>query len=249
VWIPAAGSRITFERCAKHHYTYQTLFSPRKAMLRNINAFREVTRRFGYEADPKQIAAVLFVHVAETDAQARREAEPHLRWVFQNMIRANQYDAFPPGHFSPESLRGFLTGGGYRNRDIGDMSYDELLDEGWALLGSPETVTDQLQSLVDELGAGRVVHIADNGAMPNWMVRKSLTLMAEQVIPKFRAPGAKPIWAIEDPRPAPTHAELGAHMSENPAPAEAEVVMPDGDRADLYTAHVADVPEPRPAAS
>jgi alkanesulfonate monooxygenase SsuD/methylene tetrahydromethanopterin reductase-like flavin-dependent oxidoreductase (luciferase family) len=243
VWIPAAGSKITFERCARHKYTYQTLFAPRKSMIRSIGSFREITEQFGYKADPKQVAVVLFVHVAETDAQARLEAEPHLRWVFQNMIRANQYDAFPPGHFSPESLRGFLKGGGYRNRDIGDMTYDELVEEGWALIGSPETVTDQLTELVDELGAGRVVHIADNGAMPNWMIRKSLTLMAEQVIPRFRGPGGKPIWAIEDSRPAPTHTQLGAHEAEHAALAEAEVVMPDGERQDLYTAHVADVRE------
>jgi alkanesulfonate monooxygenase SsuD/methylene tetrahydromethanopterin reductase-like flavin-dependent oxidoreductase (luciferase family) len=214
-------------------------------MLRNIKAFREITEEHGYKAEPNQVAAVLFVHVAETDAQARLEAEPHLRWVFQNMIRANQYDAFPPGHFSPESLRGFLKGGGYRNRDIGDMTYEELLDEGWALLGSPETVADQLQDLADELGAGRVVHIADNGAMPNWMVRKSLTLMAEQVIPRFRGPGGKPIWALADPRPVPTHAELGAHMADQPPLAHPEVVMPDGERADLRIAHVADVDSAR----
>jgi alkanesulfonate monooxygenase SsuD/methylene tetrahydromethanopterin reductase-like flavin-dependent oxidoreductase (luciferase family) len=249
IWVPAAGSRITFERCARHHYTYQTLFAPRKSMLRSIKAFREITEQYGYQADPRQVAVVLFVHVAETDAQARVEAEPHLRWVFQNMIRANQYDAFPPGHFSPESLRGFLKGGGYRNRDIGDMTYDELLDEGWALLGSPETVTEQLEQLVDELGAGRVVHIADNGAMPNWMVRKSLTLMAEQVIPHFRDPGGRPTWAVEDARPAPTHAQLGAYMSEHAALATPEVVMPDGERADLRTAHIAHVRDAKPAPS
>jgi len=168
--------------------------------------------------------------------------------VFQNMVRANQYDAFPPGHFSPESLRGFLKGGGYRDRDIGDLTYEELVDEGWALIGSPETVSEQLQGLADELGAGRVVHIADNGAMPNWMVRKSLTLMAEQVIPRFRAPGARPVWAIEDPRPAPTHSQLGAHMGEHPASAVPEVVMPDGERVDLTTAHVAGARDSLPAA-
>jgi hypothetical protein len=166
--------------------------------------------------------------------------------VFQNMIRANSYDAFPPGHFSPESLRGFLKGGGYRNRDIGDMTYEELVDEGWALIGSPSTVAEQLRSLVDELGAGRVVHIADNGAMPNWMVRKSLTLMAEQVIPHFRTAGAKPIGEIEDPRPAPTHAQLGAHLAEHEALAQPELLTPDGERADLRVAHVAESP-PREA--
>jgi len=239
-WLPAAGSRLTFERCARHRYTYQTLFSPRKVLQRNVGAFRKVAEESeGYTPAPNQIAAVLFVHVAETDAQARLEAEPHLLWVFQNMIRANRYDAFPPGHFSPESLRGFMTGGGYRDRDIGDMTYDELVAEGWGLIGSPETVSEQLEQLVDELGAGRIVVIADNGAMPNWMVRKSMTLMAEQVIPRFRPPGAAPVWAREEQRVVPTHAQLGGDLLERELPAHQEAVMPDGDRVDVTTAHAA----------
>jgi alkanesulfonate monooxygenase SsuD/methylene tetrahydromethanopterin reductase-like flavin-dependent oxidoreductase (luciferase family) len=238
-WIPAAGSRVTFERCAQHHYTYQTLFSPRKALKRNIDGFRRVCEEHGYTADPKQVVSVLFVHVAETDAQARLEAEPHLRWVFQNMIRANQYDAFPPGHFSPESLRGFMTAGGYRDRDIGDMTYEEIIEEGWGVVGSPDTVSEQLEEIIDDLGAGRVVVIADNGAMPNWMVRKSMTLMAEQVIPRFRPAGGAPVWAREDPRPVPTHAQLGADLRARELPAHPEAVMPDGARIDVTTGHVA----------
>lgn len=246
MWIPAAGSRITFERCARHRYTYQTLFSPRKALLRSVTAFRETCQKHGYEASPKQIASVLFVHVAETDKQARLEAEPHLRWVFQNMIRANQYDAFPPGHFSVESLRGFMSGGGYRNRDIGDMTYEEIVDEGWGVIGSPETVCEQLEGIVDELGSGRIIAIADNGAMPNWMVRKSMTLMAEQVIPRFRPPGGQPIWARQDQRVAPTHAELGSAVLDRDPRAHPVAEMPDGSRIDVRTGHVADLRETPP---
>lgn len=241
VWIPAAGSKITFQKCAEHRYTYQTLFSPRKAMARNIKAFREETQRHGYEADPKQIAAVLFIHVAESDRQARIEAEPHLMWVFQNANRTPAHDAFPPGHFSVDSLRGFLAGGGYRAKDIGELTYDELVDEGWVVIGSPESVVAQLEQLVDELGAGRIVHIADFGAMPNWLIRKSLTLMAEQVIPKFRSPGGKPIWA-SDLRPAPTHAELGARLAEPEAIPQAR--MPDAGVIDVRTGHVDDLRTP-----
>jgi alkanesulfonate monooxygenase SsuD/methylene tetrahydromethanopterin reductase-like flavin-dependent oxidoreductase (luciferase family) len=242
VWIPAAGSKITLEKCAEHHYTYQTLFAPRKQMLRGIKTFRETTQRFGYEADPNQLAVVLFIHVAESDAQARLEAEPHLMWVFQNANRAPMHDAFPPGHFSVDSLRGFLSAGGYRSRDIGDLTYDELQDEGWVIIGSPETVARKLEETSQELGAGRVVYISDFGAMPNWMMRKSLTMFAEEVMPKFRAEGAQPVWAVHDQRPAGTFSELGARIGEPPAVPQARVegvgVL------DVRTAHVADLREP-----
>jgi alkanesulfonate monooxygenase SsuD/methylene tetrahydromethanopterin reductase-like flavin-dependent oxidoreductase (luciferase family) len=240
VWIPAAGSKITLEKCAEHHYTYQALFSPRKVLIRNVNTFREAASKHGYEPDPRQVAAVSFIHVAESDKQAKLEAEAHLMFLFQNLNRSPKHDAFPPGHFSVQSLRGFMLGGGYRDRDMGKMTYDELLDEDWAIVGSPATVREKLEALVSDLGAGRIVHAADFGAMPNWMVRKSLTLMAEEVIPHFREDG-KPVWA-QDPRPAPTIAEMAAKAAPPEATPQARV---QGEGVlEVRTAHVADLRDP-----
>lgn len=234
IWIPAAGSKITLERAAEHKYTYQALFSPRKVLKKNIQTFRDAASKFGYTPGPDQIAQVLFIHVAETDAQARLEAEPHLLWLFQNINRSQQYDAFPPGHFSVDSIRAAMTGGGYRDRDIGKMTFDELNEQGWAIVGSASTVRQKLAELVDELGSGKIIHVADFGAMPNWMVRKSLTLMAEEVIPHFRDAGGLPVWAKSE-LPSATHAQYGA----NSKPVAVEPVFEvDGRRVDLRTAHL-----------
>ncbi|HWT91361.1 MAG TPA: LLM class flavin-dependent oxidoreductase [Solirubrobacteraceae bacterium] len=243
VWIPGAGSKVTLERCARHRYTYQALFSPRKALKRNVAVFHQIAEEeYGYTPSHKQVAVVLFIHVAETDAQARLEAEPHLMYLMQNLNRAPMHDAFPPGHFSKESLRGFMTKGGYRAKDIGTMTVEDVMEEGWGIIGSPETVAEQIQQVVEDLGAGKIIHVADFGAMPNWLVRKSLTLMAEEVIPRFRGPSGKPIWAIEDPRPVSTHTEYGARKTEPEAIPEARV--PGVGVLDVRTAHVAELRTP-----
>lgn len=242
VWIPAAGSKITLEKCAEHHYTYQALFSPRKALKRNVATFRQAAEKFGYVPGPDQVAAVIFIHVAETDAQARLEAEPHLMFLMQNLNRSRQVDAFPPGHFSVSSLRGFMTQGGYRDKDISEMTFESTLEEGWAVIGSPSTVVDQLHQVAGELGAGKIIHIADFGAMPNWMIRKSLTLMAEEVIPQFRGPGGRPVWAERDPRVAPTHAEYGAVKTEPEKVPQARV--PGIGVVDVRGAHVDELRKP-----
>lgn len=239
VWIPGAGSKLTLERCARHGYTYQALFSPRKALIRNVTVFRQLAEELGKEAPPSQVAAVVFIHVAETDAQARLEAEPHLLYLMQNLNRAPRHEAFPPGHFSVESLRGFMTKGGYRDKDIGLMTMEDVVEEGWGLVGSPQTVIDGLGQLIDDLGCGKIIHVADFGAMPNWLVRKSLTLMAEEVIPHFRDPGGKPIWAIEDPRPISTHTEFGAQRREPKAVPEARIHG--HGVVDVRTAHIAEL--------
>ncbi|HEX4862762.1 MAG TPA: LLM class flavin-dependent oxidoreductase [Acidimicrobiales bacterium] len=239
IWVPATGSKATYELCAENKYTYQVVFAPRAFLRRNIQNFKDACERRGYTPDPKQIALVIHTHVAETDEQARLEAEPHLLWCFQHLLRSPFEDAFPPGIFTKESLRGFMESG-YRSKEIGSMSYEELLDERWAIIGSPETVTEMLEEVAAEHGAGRIVCVVDDGAKPNWMLRKSLTLMAEEVIPRFRKAGGKPSWAIDDPRPVPTHAELGAATLGTEPRATAEVLMPDGHRLEMRRAHLAE---------
>jgi hypothetical protein len=44
------------------------------------------------------------------------------------------------------------------------------------------------------LGAG-----GHMGSMPHWLVMKNTQLMAEEVIPHFRAPDGKPSWMREEP--------------------------------------------------
>ncbi|MDF2050424.1 LLM class flavin-dependent oxidoreductase [Arthrobacter sp. Cr_A7] len=243
IWIPAAGSRITLEKAAEFGYVYQGLFVPRKALAKNIATFREATEKFGYKANDSQIALVLFIHVAETDEQARREAEPHLLSLFQNINRSPQHDAFPPGHFSVESLRAALTGGGYRDRDISKLSFEEIEQMGWSVVGSPETVREKLEETIKTLGVGKIIHVADLGSAPNWMIRKSLTLMAEQVIPYFRGADGLPVWAKTE-LPNSTHTGFGAYALKTPPLVPAQVDMPGVGIVDTQRAHVEELRVP-----
>ncbi|MBB4662159.1 LLM class flavin-dependent oxidoreductase [Conexibacter arvalis] len=221
IFIPAAGSRETLELTAKHRYTYQAVLNPRAALKRNCDLFRELCEQNGYEADPRQISVNLFVHVAETDEQARREVEPHIMWLMQNFFRSTFQDSFPPGHVSLRSLRGMVDGG-YRSKPPAEMTWDDLVRERWIVVGSPETVAAGIEEIVDELGAGRVCLSANNGTEPLWMIHKSLTLFAEQVLPRFRPKGAAPTWARE-PQPIPrTRAELAVRSQPRRQP-QAEI--------------------------
>ena len=125
-----------------------------------------------------------------------------------------------------------------------EMSYDQLIDEKWIIVGSPETVIESLSELTDELGAGRVVFSGELGAMPKWMAMKNMEIMAEQVIPHFRAPDGKPVWAREE-RPAPhTRTELVAQHGK-PRPPLAR--LDDVGLVDTSVAHVPELREGVPA--
>jgi alkanesulfonate monooxygenase SsuD/methylene tetrahydromethanopterin reductase-like flavin-dependent oxidoreductase (luciferase family) len=235
-WIPASGSRESQIEAARGHHTYMLFLNGRAGVKRNAEAFRQVARdEFGYEPPPRQLALVIYVYVAETDAQARKEFEPHLLWFHQNVLGGTFEEYVPPGSTTVGSLKKRLdASSGFQSRPE-TLSYEDLLREGLAIVGSPETVTAELERYVDEVGAGQIVVYAD-GTAPEWMVHKSMDLFAREVMPKFRPPGGRPFWADERPAGFETISEAGARL---PAPPVRPLTrMGDGELVDTYTAHI-----------
>ncbi len=62
--------------------------------------------------------------------------------------------------------------------------YDELLDAGLLLAGTPDEVAARLDR-VAELGVDHVLLLANFGAMPHELVAASLTRFAHEVMPRF----------------------------------------------------------------
>jgi alkanesulfonate monooxygenase SsuD/methylene tetrahydromethanopterin reductase-like flavin-dependent oxidoreductase (luciferase family) len=216
IWLPGAASLETIEAAAKHRYTFMQVFSPRAALARAAKGYYEAAETFGYKADPRQIAATVQLYVAETDKQARREAEPHVMWYFRNGLKTPVYHLTPPGYMSKRSLEHVLKSGSHGAVNMWEMTWEQLVEEKWIVVGSPETVIESLEELSDELGAGRLVFSCELGTMPKWMALKNMEIIAEQVIPHFRGPDGKPVWALEE-RPAPfTRTELAAQKGRPP---------------------------------
>ena len=103
------------------------------------------------------------------------------------------YQHFPPGYVSPRSLRGMLEGRAkFGMKDHWELTYEELVDEQYIIVGSPDTVSEKLAIYAEECGAG--VHVGASmqvGDMPNWKVVKNMTLFAEEVMPNFRPAGQR----------------------------------------------------------
>ncbi len=109
VWLPGVSSLETIEAAARNRYTFMQVFSPRSALARACRMYREAAEGFGYKAHPNQLAATAMIYVAETDEQARREAEPHIMWFVRNGLKTPTYHLLPPGYTSTRSLRSILT--------------------------------------------------------------------------------------------------------------------------------------------
>ena len=61
--------------------------------------------------------------------------------------------------------------------------------------GSPETVSEILARRFDEMGYGNLVCMLQFGTLPGELTEKSMTLFANEVMPRLRHLGEAPIAA------------------------------------------------------
>jgi alkanesulfonate monooxygenase SsuD/methylene tetrahydromethanopterin reductase-like flavin-dependent oxidoreductase (luciferase family) len=221
IWLPGVGSLETIEETAKRRYTFMQVYSPRWLLTKALKMYRQLAEeKFGYEPSPHQMGAAIPTYVAETDEQAHREARPHLTWLFRNGLQHPAYFAFPPGSMSVRSYRNFVgTLIEHGIKPLHELTYEDLIEQEYVIVGSPETVIEQLERFQADSGAGVIVGAGGQwGAMPNWMVMKNMQIMAESVMPHFRGGDGKPIWARQEQLVPTTVSEHAATVKPALAP-------------------------------
>ncbi|MCZ2849908.1 LLM class flavin-dependent oxidoreductase [Modestobacter sp. VKM Ac-2978] len=240
ILILGGGSQETLELVADKRYGYQSVgLNSMASIAKTMGRFRDLCRQRGYEADRRQIWASVNIHVAETDEQARLEAEAHALWLGQNFFRSHFHDNFPPGYLSQPSMRGVL-GGGYRSKSTAKAAFDAAVESGNLIVGSPDTVAAGMERLFAEMDPGRVLLDPLGDTKPAWLVNKTLSLFAEEVLPRLREGGVPPgqhtkLAGYE------SLAEYGARKDRTlPAPT---VTLGDG-LIDASTSHVASLRQP-----
>lgn len=187
IWIPGSGSQETIDWVAEKRYTYMVLptLAPYAVRAHTAQLFREACERAGYTARHDQIGWGIGVYVAETDAQAVAEYEPHFWYYARNLLRNRDTFNAPPGHSSVRSALGALE----RRRGARPGSYstwEEIDRAGYVVVGSPATVRDRLKEIATATGLGTLVPNFSVGNVPHQLTRKSMQLFASEVMPALR---------------------------------------------------------------
>ena len=183
IWIPGAGSLETIELVAQRRFAYMGIpYFHFDVFRRVFDQFREACHKAGYEAAPEQMGWGVPIYVAETDKQARADFEPHLWYFVRNLLKG--IFLAPPGYTSAKSAMAIL-----RNRDkflAEKTTWDEIESGVYAIVGSPTTVRQKLADYQKQLGCGVVLTGCQIGSMPHEMARKSMALLAREVLPYVR---------------------------------------------------------------
>jgi alkanesulfonate monooxygenase SsuD/methylene tetrahydromethanopterin reductase-like flavin-dependent oxidoreductase (luciferase family) len=140
--------------------------------------YREVQIAHGHPPVPR-LYLMREIYVAETDAQARAEAEPYLLRYWDLW---NRYTQFTQSGKLPDSYDFWRR----QAPMLHAMSFDEIVARDMVILGSPETVANTIRRLAGQVDLMGLAMIFKLGAMPYEMVERSMRLFGEGVMPGIR---------------------------------------------------------------
>ena len=164
IWMPSQGSQETIEFAAERRYPYMQVFSPFESMKKILNLYKEEAEKCGYPAPPEQLGWAVPIYVAETDEQAWAEAEKHLSFLFNKLLRRPGPQFFPPGYLTDKSMARILAA--KADKMAGDRKPRELDEKGVIIVGSTDTVRERLAEYHKEAGFGLLVTLLHFGSLP-----------------------------------------------------------------------------------
>jgi alkanesulfonate monooxygenase SsuD/methylene tetrahydromethanopterin reductase-like flavin-dependent oxidoreductase (luciferase family) len=194
IWIPGAGSLETVEFVAKKRYAYMGIpYFHISVFDRQFRMFRDACEREGYTASPAQAGWLEPIYVAETDEQARAEYEPHFWYWARKLLPGIEIS--PPGYTSLRSMENILKGRGQFAMAL--RTWEQVVEGRYAVVGSPDTVYEQLVEAIERLGTGNLLGLFQLGTLPADLTRRNLELVAAEVLPRLKArfPDDAPILA------------------------------------------------------
>jgi alkanesulfonate monooxygenase SsuD/methylene tetrahydromethanopterin reductase-like flavin-dependent oxidoreductase (luciferase family) len=190
VWV-AARSAESIEWCVERHIPTAQVYQTTAQIEDTFGYYRQVAERNGWEAGAEQFVLCRHIFVGESDAGARRLAEPAIRYFFSLQARGFN-EAINARAADQQRLREALNSARSfdyfreENRariDFSTLGWDELIESGYLIAGSPESVRRQLGSQMTAAGAGHFMGMFHIGNLAHADVIASLERFRDEVMP------------------------------------------------------------------
>src|SRR5215510_1503728 len=122
------------------------------------------------------------IYLGDDSAQIRQECEPYLLNFIASVRKPLELISQ-----SKEELEraGYGMYAGEEIRSLTKLSYDELVEQEFAFVGSPAQVIDKIGWLQDKAGISEFDILANYGGMAHWQSLKQQELFARHVMPAF----------------------------------------------------------------
>lgn len=192
VWA-AVHSDAAIEFAAKNNFHVAQNLDTDEVVARKFANYREIWKSCGHPGPMPRVFLMRQVHVAETDDKAHAQA--------RQFIASREGGAVPVGGGPIAKTR---IGWGTHQRGMGRdserpddkargevmrqaaTSYEFNIDQGLAVVGSPETVRRRLEEGKKRIGYDIFCGNFAIGNMSDEMTAESIRLFGEQVVPAFK---------------------------------------------------------------
>jgi alkanesulfonate monooxygenase SsuD/methylene tetrahydromethanopterin reductase-like flavin-dependent oxidoreductase (luciferase family) len=197
VWLTGIGNPGTMQIALDHDFgfNYFSWFGIKATGPRVFDRFWQLVGKQGLPPNPYRLGLMQVIGVAETDLEAVRIFKPHVEYLFHKGPGAIKAEHLAiPGTIGLHGLHALM-------RDASDLgiadklrsvSFDELVDMGSVIVGSPKTVVERIVEVVRRFRVGNLHLMLQFGSMPRQLARDNIQLAATAVLPSL-----KDLWTDE----------------------------------------------------
>ncbi|MCY4387567.1 MAG: LLM class flavin-dependent oxidoreductase [Desulfurellaceae bacterium] len=189
IYIPGGGSVETWDFCLDNDYNYSYLsFTGYLRGKKLLDGYWDRVAARGKDESPYRAAFAQTICVADTDQQAEEMYAEHVNYFYNRCLHVHSGFADAPGYRTIKTIKADVLNALSEEMQslFPNLTWKELVDEGYIIAGSPATVRERMEDLIKSLRVGHIFCLIHIGNMPDWKTRYSTKLFAEQVMPHLR---------------------------------------------------------------
>lgn len=189
IYIPGGGSVETWDFCLDNDYNYSYLsFTGYLRGKKLLDGYWDRVAARGKDESPYRAAFAQTICVADTDQQAEEMYAEHVNYFYNRCLHVYGGFADAPGYRTIKTLKADVLNAMSEEMQnlFPNLTWKELVDDGYIIAGSPATVRERMEDLIKSLRVGHIFCLIHIGNMPDWKTRYSTKLFAEQVMPHLR---------------------------------------------------------------
>jgi alkanesulfonate monooxygenase SsuD/methylene tetrahydromethanopterin reductase-like flavin-dependent oxidoreductase (luciferase family) len=150
--------------------------------------------RLGKDRNPYRAGFLQFVGVAESRDEALRLYREPAEYFYNRCLHVDARFARPPGYASEATMRARVTSqvaqaalrAGTSNAFFSGVSMEQIVEQGYVIVGSPDEVAEQLRRVVHDLRVGHLMLLLQFGSMGRDLTLHNTELFAKRVLPQLR---------------------------------------------------------------
>jgi alkanesulfonate monooxygenase SsuD/methylene tetrahydromethanopterin reductase-like flavin-dependent oxidoreductase (luciferase family) len=158
---------------------------------RVIERYRSFAREYGWQPGPEHLMVGLNCCLAPTYDEAKAilsSGQEYFFTVLGGGIRSAQRMVVQKTRYFLDQKTKDERSKRFVNARMGatTMTFDERVEAGLMICGTPDMAVRQIERLYKELGTGRISLTIKIGNVPDWAVTRTLDLLRDHVFPAVR---------------------------------------------------------------